>query len=165
MTLPTPILVPLAEIDPDALARDRTALDPEALSELESSIAVSGLRQPIEIFEIRPAEGEPVNHWSKTRYGVLSGFRRFHAMRRLHEATGQERYAAIPAFVRAPASVAAALAAMVEENEIRADLSPYERGLIAVTARDRGVFGSVEEAVNGLFPNPHFSPRVGASGS
>jgi ParB family chromosome partitioning protein len=49
------------------------------------------------------------------------------------------------------------MAAMVEENEIRANISPYERGLICVYARNEGAFGSIEEAVEGLYPNaPHY---------
>ena len=60
---------------------------------------------------------------------------------------GAERYATIPAFVRAPMQVAAALAAVVEENEVRAPLSAYERGRVAVAARDAGLFASVEAAV------------------
>ena len=41
---------------------------------------------------------------------------------------------------------------MVEENAIRADLSPWEQGRIAVTARDAGVFPTIEEAVDRLYP-------------
>jgi ParB family chromosome partitioning protein len=42
---------------------------------------------------------------------------------------------------------------MVEENEIRRDLSPWERAAIAVTARDNRVFPTIEEAVDGLYPS------------
>ena len=41
---------------------------------------------------------------------------------------------------------------MVEENEIRADLSPWERGRIAWVARDQGVFPTIEDAVERLYP-------------
>jgi nucleotide-binding universal stress UspA family protein len=40
---------------------------------------------------------------------------------------------------------------MVEENEIRSDLSHYERGRVAVMATSQGAFVSVEDAVNELF--------------
>lgn len=65
------------------------------------------------------------------------------------------------------------MAAMVEENEIRAGISPYERGLVCVKARDMGAFGSIEEAVEGLYPSApsykrsrvrtlaHFAEEVG----
>lgn len=36
---------------------------------------------------------------------------------------------------------------MVEENEVRANLSHYERGRIAVLAAEQGHFTHVEEAV------------------
>jgi ParB family chromosome partitioning protein len=137
-------LIPLADIDSAALTRDRTGLDAEPQQELELSIVASGLRQPIEVFPVdSPAH----------RYGLLSGYRRLLAFRTLHERTSQDRYAAIPAFVRASTSLATALAAMVEENEIRAGLSPFERGLIAVTARNQGAFTSIEEAIEKLYPN------------
>jgi ParB family chromosome partitioning protein len=48
----TPILIPLAEILPDALPRDRTQLDPEAMTELIASVASTGLRQPIEVWAL-----------------------------------------------------------------------------------------------------------------
>ena len=41
---------------------------------------------------------------------------------------------------------------MVEENAVRADLSPWEQGRVAVTARDAGVFPTIEEAVDRLHP-------------
>lgn len=141
--LPAPILAPLAEIDAAALPRDRAGLDAEALAELERSIAADGLRQPIEIFPLAaPRDGR--------RYGLLSGYRRLLAFETL--AGSDPRFAAIPAFLRPETSLAAALGAMVAENEIRADLSPFERGLVAVRARDAGAFASIEEAVGGLFP-------------
>jgi ParB family chromosome partitioning protein len=40
---------------------------------------------------------------------------------------------------------------MVEENEIRADLTHYERGRIAVIAAGQGAYKDVEDAVNHLF--------------
>ena len=48
---PAPIqMIPPAAIDADALTRDRTARDEDALAELRDSIAVNGLRMPIEVF-------------------------------------------------------------------------------------------------------------------
>jgi ParB family chromosome partitioning protein len=139
-------LIPLADIDSGALTRDRTGLDAEPQTELELSIVASGLRQPIEVFPLAEPRNDHI-------YGLLSGYRRLLAFRTLHERTGNSRYATIPAFVRASTDLATALAAMVEENEIRAGLSPFERGLIAVTARNQGAFGSIEEAVDKLYPN------------
>ena len=40
---------------------------------------------------------------------------------------------------------------MAEENAIRADVSPWEQAALAVTARDRGIFPTVEAALDGLY--------------
>ncbi len=137
--------VPLAEIDDAALTRDRNGLDEDALTELRLSIAASGLRMPVELFAL--SEPRPPH-----RYGLLSGLRRLHAYRALHELTRDERYTTIPAFLRAPGTMAEALAAMVEENEIRTDLSPWERGRIALIAHRQEIFPTIEEAVAKLYP-------------
>ncbi len=152
MTDPTTAihLVALADIADDALPRDRTGLDARPLEELRTSIAAGGLRMPVELFEI-PADRRHLHPGH--RYGIISGFRRVAAFRAQHEATRQERYAAIPAFLRAPADNAAALAAMVEENEIRADISPWERGHVLVLARDTGTFPTIDAALEGLYPH------------
>ncbi len=153
---PTPDTVhriALAEIDDAALTRDRGALDDDALTELRLSISASGLRMPVEVFAL--SEPRPPH-----RYGLLSGLRRLHAYRALHELTGQDRYAAIPAFLRAPGSMAEALASMVEENEIRAALSPWERGRIALIAHRQEIFGTIEEAVAKLYPAANSQKRT-----
>lgn len=135
--------IPLEQIMEDALTRDRAELDEAALWELQKSIAANGLRMPIEVFEL--AEPEP-----PLRYGLLSGYRRLRAFHALNES--RIRYPTIPAFLRTPQSMAECLAAMVEENEIRAEISPWERGRIACQAVREGVFGNVEEAIAKLFP-------------
>ncbi len=145
---PTPDTVhriPRTEIDDAVQTRDPSALDEAALTELRLSIAASGLRMPVELFAL--SEPRPPHN-----YGLLSGLRRLHAYRALHEQTGQDRYTTIPAFLRAPGSMAEALAGMVEENEIRAGLSPWERGRIALLAHRLEVFGTIEEAVAKLYP-------------
>lgn len=143
--MPDPIhLVPLAEIDDAALPRDRTALDPEALRELRDSILASGLRMPVELFELaEPYQGR--------RYGILSGFRRIAAFREL-DAIGIHHHDRVPAFLRAPADNAAAFAAMVEENEIRAGLSPWERARVTLVAVRSGAFATIDAAIDALFP-------------
>ena len=54
--------------------------------------------------------------------------------------------------LRDPGAMGGTFAAMVEENEIRASLSHYERGRIAVIAAQQGAFVNAEEAVNAFFP-------------
>lgn len=137
--------VPLDQIDEAALTRDRSVLDGAAFDELRRSIAAGGLRQPVELFPLTEA-------CPPLRYGLLSGYRRLCAFRELHRHTSEDRYARIPAFIRARGTFAEALGAMVEENEIREPISPWERGRIALVARNRGVFGTIEEAVDSLFP-------------
>lgn len=131
--------VPVSEIVLEELSRDRMALEREELEELKLSILRTGLRLPVELFELAdPAPG--------TRYGLISGLRRVTAIRELH---GPE--ARIPALIRTPRDAGDALVAMVEENEVRSGLSHYERGRIAVLAVGQGHFASLEEAVSRLF--------------
>ncbi|MBV1864962.1 MAG: chromosome partitioning protein ParB, partial [Rhodobacteraceae bacterium] len=52
-----------------------------------------------------------------------------------------------------------AYVAMVEENEIRANLSHYERGRLAAVAAGQGVFESVQAAVNELFASASKAKR------
>jgi ParB family chromosome partitioning protein len=136
--------IPLAEIDDEAMPRDRTGLDPEALAELQSSIVTSGLRMPVELFPLaEPVEGR--------LYGIVSGFRRVAVFRALAE-YGLEGYDTIPAFLRQPRDAGHAFISMVEENEIRAPLSPWERGRIALVAARAQVFPSVDDAIDALYP-------------
>ncbi len=145
--MPDPLLdLALTQIDADALPRDRCASDPAAAEELWRSILKSGLRQPVEVFENRgPHAAAP--------YALISGHRRLAAVRHLHEVMGLPAFATIPAFVRAPATLPAALMAMVEENDIRAELSPWEKGRICVTTRDQGHFPTIDAAIAALYPN------------
>ena len=145
--------IPLTEIDPEALPRDRNVVDEAALLELRLSIAANGLRQPIELWRLSEPRGS-------VRYGLLSGYRRLQAYHGLHELTGHDRYATIPAFFRVPGTVAEALASMVEENEIRAGVSPWERGRIAWLAHRQEVFATIEEAVAQLYPNANRVKRA-----
>lgn len=134
--------VPVDAIQADALVRDRLAIDPQEMTELKSSILAHGLRLPVEIFARR--EG-------RTAYALLSGYRRLRAYQELLAETGDATYKTIPALIRDPEALGGSFTAMVEENEIRASLSHYERGRIAVIAAQRGAFASTEEAVARLF--------------
>ncbi|WP_170336497.1 ParB/RepB/Spo0J family partition protein [Ruegeria arenilitoris] len=129
--------LPLDQIDGDFIRRDRMVEDEEAMAELLESLRVHGLRTPIEVTR----DGDS--------YGLISGFRRLNAFRRLAET--DQRFAEIPAFVRDAGSGQGAYVSMVEENELRSNLSPYERGRIAVLAVGQGVFASTEAAVDVLF--------------
>ncbi|WP_372884215.1 ParB N-terminal domain-containing protein [Shimia sp.] len=136
----------LAEIDADAMVRDRAILDRDEMTELRLSIAAGGLRLPIEVFELPPALVR-----DGVRYGLLSGYRRLMAVRELLALTEQDKYRTIRAILRPAAETDAAFVAMVEENEVRSELSHFERGRIAVISSQQGAFVNVEEAVNKLF--------------
>ncbi len=136
--------MPLGWVDEAVMVRDRTQLDPEEMAELKRSILNNGLRLPIEVFD----KGTAVE---SKRFGLISGYRRLRALREIHAEYGFDHHATIRAVVRDPEELGGAIVAMVEENEIRAQLTHYERGRIAVIAAQQGTFGSVEEAVNTLF--------------
>jgi ParB family chromosome partitioning protein len=143
MDMPRPL--PLDQIRDDALLRDRAVLDPGLVDELLASVLAEGLRQPIEVWALsQPIDGQ--------RYGLISGLRRLTVFRRLAASPSGAAFATIPAFVRTPQDLPAAMAAMVSENEIRADISPWEKGaLIAATVED-GVFPTPDAAVAALYP-------------
>lgn len=140
----SPILLPLSAIDPTCLPRDRLRLEPEALAQLQRSILAEGLRQPVEVFEL----GNPQ---PPILYGLISGLRRFTAVQTLAEAL-PDRFSTIPAFVRDPASIPQALAAMVTENEIRAEITPWEKAALVLATVDDGHFDTPDAALEGLFP-------------
>lgn len=139
MTLPSPQMLPLDEIDPAALPRDRAALDPAALDQLTRSIARSGLRHPLEVWALQSPR-------PPFRYGLISGFRRLAALRRLGHTTA-------PAVLRSPDSIAAAMAEMVAENEIRTQITAWEKARLVQTTLDEGHFDSADTALRTLFPH------------
>ncbi|TRD15667.1 ParB/RepB/Spo0J family partition protein [Palleronia caenipelagi] len=137
--------LPTDAVDADVMVRDRTMLDHEELEELKRSILVHGMRLPIEVFD----KGETAGQGG--RFGLISGYRRLRAVRELHSQYSTPETATIRAILRDPEQLGGAMVAMVEENEIRSQLSHFERGRIAVVAAERGVYATVEEAVNNLF--------------
>ncbi len=143
--------IPLDEIQTDSLLRDRTRIDPAALDDLVRSITEIGLRQPVEVFGI--VQGP--NH---TRpYGLISGYRRLMAYRAMGQAT-------IPALLCNPVDIPAAMAAMVAENEIRAQITPWEKGRLIVTLVDKQHFPSEDQAIRTLYPTATRQQRSRLSG-
>lgn len=136
--------LPLEAIDAHHLVRDRLAVDDEEMAALETSLRERGQQVPIEVVDLAPAsDGSP-------RYGLISGWRRLTALRRLAQAA-PERFTAVLAIRRRPESSAEAYRAMVEENELRVGLSYYERARIVARAVEQQVFASPEAALAGLF--------------
>lgn len=127
--------IALDRIDMRHLNRDRMVLDDAEMEALKASIAARGQQAPVEVLQL-----------SSGRFGLISGLRRVEALRAL----GQPEALA---FVRKPEGAAASYVAMVEENEIRAGLSFYERANIAVQAVGAGVYPTAQRAVKALFGN------------
>lgn len=137
--------LPLDQIDEGAIIRDRMIVSEEEMLELRLSIAAHGQRLPIEVFDLGRPEGQG------PRYGLLSGYRRLEAIRALHELTQAEKHSHVRALIRPRTDADEAFVAMVEENEVREELSHFERGRIAVIAANQGAFANTEDAVNKLF--------------
>jgi ParB family chromosome partitioning protein len=131
----------ISEVDRDGLERDRRHIDREELDALAASIEARGQQTPIEVMASENG-----------RFTLISGLRRLMALDMLGEGE-------VLAFVRRPDSAADAYIAMVEENEIRSDLSYYERAAIAWEATDAGVFPDAGQAVAILFGNAPAAKR------
>jgi ParB-like chromosome segregation protein Spo0J len=135
--------LPLEGIETAWLIRDRidpgTNEDPDFAALLDS-LRDHGQRSPIEVADM-----------GQGRYGLISGWRRLTALRQLHEATGEDRFATVLALLRRPENAQSAYLAMVEENEIRLGLSYYERARIAAKAVEAGVYPSTKAALQSLF--------------
>lgn len=140
-------LIPLDAIDATALPRDRATLDPEALTALFHSILRDGLRQPIEVYQ------------TETGYALISGLRRLTAFQRLPALKQTPDSALIPAFIRQPADIPQALAQMVAENEIRAEITPWEKAALLSECTFQGHFPTPEAAIAQLYPDLSPSAR------
>ena len=134
--------VPLSQVQLDYLVRDRLALDEEEMTALIASLRARGQQTPVELTELAPG-----------RYGLISGWRRCTALTRLHDETGDPRFASVLGLIRQPKEASEAYIAMVEENEIRVGLSYYERARIAARAAERQVFEDERSALRALFHN------------
>lgn len=137
--------IPVDQINELAMIRDRTVIIESDLMELQQSMLLKGLRLPIEVYR------------TDDKYGLISGYRRLLAARRnARDHPDDPRFQVIKALVRPRADAAATFAAMVEENEVRANLSHFERGRIAVLAAKENAFADVDTAITDLFT--HASP-------
>ncbi len=132
--------IPEDSIDAGYLVRDRMMADEAELQVLMESLQARGQQTPIEVVAL-----------DQGRYGLISGWRRLTALRRLLAETGDESFAKVQAILRQPDTAAEAYVAMVEENEIRVGLSYYERARVAAKAVEQGVYDSEKEALLQLF--------------
>lgn len=132
--------IPLADIHEDYIERDRLGQGGEDMIALKQSLIQRGQQTPIEVVAL-PAGG----------YGLISGWRRYRALLALSEETGEARFAQVLALLRRPEDMPATYLAMVEENEIRANLSHFERARIVAKSVEHSVFVTDKAALNGLF--------------
>lgn len=132
--------LPLEAIVEDYLIRDRIEAEPEALAALVQSLRSRGQQTPVEVSDL-----------GQGRYGLISGWRRLVALRGLWAETGESRFATVQALLRKPEAGADPYVAMVEENEIRAGLSFYERARIVMRATEAGIFADERQALQSLF--------------
>lgn len=133
----------------DHLVRDRVVVDDDEMESLKDSLRDRGQQTPIEVVDL-----------GQGRYGLISGWRRLMALQALQaDAPDEGRFAHVQALVRSPQSAPEAYRAMVEENELRANLSFYERARIAVKATEEGVYDSPKQAVQSLFSSVRRAKR------
>ena len=140
--------LPLEAIDEGWIARDRITLDEEELAALVERLRLHGQRTAIEVVVTQNGSTP-----AQKRYGLISGWRRLTALKRLFAETGEARFATVLAIQRQPEAAGDAYVAMVEENEIRLGLSYYERARIAALAVRAGVFPSEKTALQQLYAN------------
>ena len=152
--------IPLEAVEVAHLARDRLSPEErggaasgvdEEMDALVESLRIRGQQTPIEVVEL-----------GQGRYGLISGWRRLTALRRL-AASGRGAGSAVPgtvlAVLRRPAGAAEAYVAMVEENEIRVGLSFWERARIVTQAVARGAYPDTGSALRGLFASASRAKR------
>jgi len=131
--------IPLDQIDEKTMIRDRSVLGRAELDELKLSISVNGLRLPIEVSQKEDGT-----------YALLSGYRRLLVHREMAEQY-KNGPTTIKAVVVPPKDLASSFISMVEENEVREDLSHFERGRIAVLAAREDAFKSTDHAIKQMF--------------
>lgn len=129
-----------SQVEDGYLVRDRMAAEDEELQTLMESLRARGQQTPIEVVDLGGG-----------RYGLISGWRRLTALRRLLDQTGDGRFSRVQAILRRPETAAEAYVAMVEENEIRVGLSYYERARVAAKAVEQGVFETEKQALLDLY--------------
>jgi ParB family chromosome partitioning protein len=138
----------LDQIDASHLMRDRIMIDDDDMNTLIASLRARGQQTPIEVLETRAGY-----------YGLISGWRRLAALRRLYDETEDTRFATVHALIRNPASAQDAYLAMIEENEVRVGLSYYERAQIVVRTVQAGVYPNTKRALQTLFANASRAKR------
>lgn len=132
--------VPLTAIQMEYLVRDRVVVNDDDMMALVASIRARGQQTPIELADL-----------GNGRFGLISGWRRCQALAQLASEENGAQFGEVLALLRAPQLSSDAYIAMVEENEIRAGLSYYERARIVAKATEQGVFETRYASLAALF--------------
>lgn len=140
--------LPLNAIERNYLIRDRVVVNDEEMASLKSSLSERGQQTPIEVVDL-----------GQGRYGLISGWRRLSALEALFHETGAAKFSTVKALLRKPETAGDAYTAMVEENEIRVGLSPFERAHIVAKAVEKGIFPDDRAALRALFGSASRSKR------
>jgi ParB family chromosome partitioning protein len=143
--------VPLDAIVTETLVRDRKPGPDHELDDLVTSIRDVGLSNPIRVEEREDG-----------RFELIQGWRRMQAYRRLHEETGDEAWAEIPAGILPRGEgVAMLYRRMVDENVVRKDLSFAEMAEVAQHYAADPATGptDVDAAVAELFQSAGYQKR------
>lgn len=138
----------LSDIDLGYIVRDRVASDADEMATLKASLMARGQQVPIDVVALEGGQ-----------YGLISGWRRCQAIAELYRETGDTRFAEVRALPRKPAELSDSYLAMVEENEIRANLSYFERARIVSKAVEQGVFENHKSALQALFSSASRAKR------
>lgn len=126
--------VPLDAIEAGHLVRDRLLdASDDDMGALIDSLRTRGQQTPIDVVALDGG-----------RYGLISGLRRLTALTQLGAPS-------VLARIIAPETAAEAYVSMIEENEIRASLSLYERARIVAKAVEAGVFPDTRDALLTLY--------------
>ena len=133
------VQLPLDQIEVDYLVRDRLVVDETEMRTLKMSLRSRGQQTPIEVMQL--GDG---------RYGLISGWRRCKALSLIAE-EDRDYDPTVLALLRKPEEASDAYLAMVEENEIRVDLSYFERARIVSKAVEEGVYAMERTALQDLF--------------
>jgi len=136
--------LPIEAIETGHLVRDRISFDADDMVALKASLAARGQQVPVEVV--------PLGEEGDGRFGLISGLRRVMALREI--GAGE-----VLALVRRPETSAEAYLAMVEENEIRAGVSFYERARVASEAARLGLFDTAHAAIAHLFAQASAAKR------
>ena len=149
--------IPLGAISTRKLTRDRrvAAIDHD-LGELKESIREIGLSNPIRV------EAVEDDGTGAGGFELIQGLRRLTAFRALHEETGDEAWATIPAALVQPNETMEGLyRRMVDENLVRKDVSFAEMAMLAEAyAGDPETnAATVDEAVKTLFKSAGYQKR------